>query len=198
MWHRIHIVPRRALCNPSTWKTQHTVQKNMLLQSVGDLRVTEGFCCRTGKPLETAVDQWEPEGNESSFPLLWVGRSSFAKVRASDTLESPANPPGDGMQAARDLQDDEDGAPRGMQQTWAGGTPSMDLRRAESNDHGTPDERSHDSAGLRDEVGGQHDPCGVEDQGGRAGRAVQVHDNQELRISSGSSGTRCPRRGPSS
>ncbi|CAE7197710.1 GIP [Symbiodinium sp. CCMP2592] len=81
MWHRIHVVPRRALCNPSTWKTQHTVQKNILLQSVGDLRVTEGFCCRSGKPLEVAVDQWTHGGGDSSFPLLWVGRSSFAKVK---------------------------------------------------------------------------------------------------------------------
>ncbi|CAE7520200.1 GIP [Symbiodinium microadriaticum] len=37
-WHRIHVVPRRALCNPSTWKTQHTMQKEMLLKSIGDLR----------------------------------------------------------------------------------------------------------------------------------------------------------------
>ena len=43
MWHRIHVVPRRALCNPSTWKTQHTVQRDMLVRSIGDLRITEGF-----------------------------------------------------------------------------------------------------------------------------------------------------------
>ncbi|CAE7197343.1 RE2 [Symbiodinium sp. CCMP2592] len=64
MWYRIHVVPRRALCNPSTWKTQSTVQKSMLLQSIGDIRVTEGFCCRTGKPLEAAVDQWKHDQSD--------------------------------------------------------------------------------------------------------------------------------------
>ena len=48
-WHRIHVTPRRVLCNPSTWKTQATVQRGMLLESIGNLRVTEGFCCRTVK-----------------------------------------------------------------------------------------------------------------------------------------------------
>eukprot|EP00439_Symbiodinium_sp_Y106_P021298 s4955_g2.t1 len=103
-WFRIHVVPRRALCNPSTWKTQYTVQKNMLLQSIGDLCVTEGYCCRSGKPIETVADQWKCEQDENSFPLLWVGRSSFAKVRLSATPHSFSCAPRDGMpQTAGDL-----------------------------------------------------------------------------------------------
>ena len=34
------------------------MQKDMLLQSIGDPNITERFCCRTSKPLETAVDRW--------------------------------------------------------------------------------------------------------------------------------------------
>ncbi|CAE7208983.1 GIP [Symbiodinium natans] len=37
-WFRIHVTPRRALFNPSKWKTNHSVQKDMLLTSLGEYR----------------------------------------------------------------------------------------------------------------------------------------------------------------
>ena len=146
MWHRIHVVPRRALCNPSTWKTNHTVQKDMLLQSIGDLRITEGFCCRSGKPLEAAIDQWNHGQSENSFPLLWVGRSC---------LDSPASlyPPGHGTQATRDLQDEQDPALGGVHPLRTGGPPRVDLRGAEGDHHGAPHERPGPQASQCDEVG---------------------------------------------
>ncbi|CAE7477908.1 unnamed protein product, partial [Symbiodinium microadriaticum] len=43
-WHRIHVTPRRALCNPFTWKTQSTLQKDMLLKSISDVRDMDSSC----------------------------------------------------------------------------------------------------------------------------------------------------------
>ena len=157
-WFRIHVVPRRALCNPSTWKTQYTVQKNMLLQSIGDLRVTEGYCCRSGKPIETVADQWKCEQDENSFPLLWVGRSSFAKVRLSATPHSFSCAPRDGMpQAAGDLDI---------------GAPCVDVRGAEGHDHGAQDDPPRAPAGHRDELGDEPHLGGAQEQGRRARGAV--------------------------
>ena len=178
MWHRIHVVPRRALCNPSLWKTQHTVQKSMLLQTIGDLRISEGFCCRTRKPLETAVDQWKRDHDEMSFPLLWVGRSSFAKVRSRPAPSAPTPPFGNGMSAAGDLEDEQGAAARRMQPAWFGGAPQVDVRGAEGHHHGTPHERPDRPARVRAEVSVGNDIGGAAHQGGRAGSDVHLQDDE--------------------
>ncbi|CAE7261007.1 RE2 [Symbiodinium sp. CCMP2592] len=60
MWVRVHLVPRRAMFNPSTWRTGSTVQRDMLVSSIGDVRVTECVCCKTGGWIESTVDRWLP------------------------------------------------------------------------------------------------------------------------------------------
>ena len=165
-WHRIHVVPRRALCNPSTWKTQHTVQKGMLLQSIGGLRVTEGFCCRTSKPLETAVDHWSDDQVENSFPLLWVGRSSFAKVRPSNPALPPRASTDHGMEAASDLEDVKDGAPRRNESVGLGGPSKLEHRGTQGDHHGAQDEGPVVPAGSDHEVRHQHDVGRAEDKSG--------------------------------
>ena len=95
------MTPRRVLCNPSTWKTRATVQKDMLLEAICDLRVTEGFCCRTGKPLEVAADRWQSGNDEQAFSLVWIGRSTFVKRCDSKPADSPPAKSSNGaMQAA--------------------------------------------------------------------------------------------------
>ena len=48
-WVRVHMVPRRATFNPSTWRTGSTVLRDMLVASIGSTRMTECVCCRSGK-----------------------------------------------------------------------------------------------------------------------------------------------------
>ena len=177
-WHRIHVVPRRALCNPSTWKTQHTMQKEMLLKSIGDLRTTEGFCCRTNKPLEIAVDRWQDDQVENAFPLLWVGRSSFAKVRSEPQDSFASQEPQHGMQTPGHLQDEQDGALVGMQPAGPGGASLMDERGAQGHHHGAQDERPADAAGGHHEVGEQSHARRVEGEGRLPQRDVPGEDHQ--------------------
>ena len=58
-WVRIHVTPRKALFNPATWKTRATIQKEMLVQTAAEIRVTDGVRCTSGRWIETVVDRWE-------------------------------------------------------------------------------------------------------------------------------------------
>ena len=48
-WVRVHIVPRRSMYNPSTWRTGSTVLRDMLVATLGSTRMTECVCCRSGR-----------------------------------------------------------------------------------------------------------------------------------------------------
>ncbi|CAE7294300.1 GIP [Symbiodinium sp. CCMP2592] len=75
-WIRVHVVPRRAMFNPTTWRTTSTIQKDMLIATLGHTRMTESVCCSSGRWLEGTVDHWEScLRDEQTFPLLWVGRT---------------------------------------------------------------------------------------------------------------------------
>ena len=118
-WIRVHVTPRRSMFNPLRWNTSSTVLKEMLLSTLGDLRVTEGVCCSSYRWLETVADQWRDDHTKTSpLPLLWVGRTVFNKRppplpssrRVADGLS--------GMrQGPPDQQDDEAAAPARMPQT---------------------------------------------------------------------------------
>ena len=181
-WYRIHVTPRRALCNPSTWKTQSTLQKDMLLSLIGDLRITEGFCCRSGKPLEVAVDRWRDGKHEPCFPLLWIGRSTFAKIgpSAPRLLPPPSSGHVVGMQAARDQCYDEDPTLKRVQQAGAGCAPDLDGRGAEGRDPGTSHAGRVEAARAPDESSDEFEHAGAEDEGHGDGRRVpgQHHQGQ--------------------
>ncbi|CAE6947744.1 unnamed protein product [Symbiodinium sp. CCMP2592] len=92
MWVRVHMVPRRAMFNPSTWRTGSTVLRDMLVSTIGAVRMTECVCCKTGAWIESTVDQWEHgQVDQTTFPLLWIGRTVFykgmdsAECRAKET-----------------------------------------------------------------------------------------------------------------
>ena len=180
-WHRIHVTPRRALCNPSTWKTQATVQRGMLLESIGNLRVTEGFCCRTGKPLEIAVDRWKDGGAEQAFSLLWIGRSTFAKRCDSNSFSPLASIPSDGaMQTSTNQQDVEDRASFGSKQGGARRAPELDQRGAQGSDSRAQDVAAQHSPGDPDEVHHELDDARAQAEGaGAQGRVPEQRDKRE-------------------
>ena len=87
-WIRVHVTPRKALFNPSTWKTRATIQREMLVQTAVEVRVTDGVCCTSGRWLQTVVDRWQHDKiNEPVFDFFWVGRTWIGKRQA------PSHPP---------------------------------------------------------------------------------------------------------
>ena len=163
------MTPRRVLCNPSTWKTRATVQKDMLLESICDLRVTEGFCCRTGKPLEVAADRWQSGNDEQAFSLLWIGRSTFAKRCDSKPADSPpAKSTNGAMQAASYQSHVEDPAAGGGRPRRPGGPPQVDGGRNQGGNPGAPHERPQRAPISQDEVGHPAEHARAQVEGGRA------------------------------
>ena len=178
-WHRVHVTPRRSLFSPFMWKTHGTVQKDMLLSCIGKFRVTEGFCSRTGKPLESAADVVEQGCEQPSFPLFWFGRTTFAKATSHlDSLLPPRASEGHEQlcMATPGHQQDEQGAvARGSEQMWNSGSPSLDHRGDQSGHTGAPHgERPHD----RDEVYHQPHPRRAESEGQDVGSHVRGQDNE--------------------
>ena len=89
-WIRVHIVPRRALFNPSNWRTSASMQQDMLIATIGPTRVTESVCCATGRWNERVLDHWCPgQFEQPTFPQLWIGRTVFYKTAPSNnSIES--------------------------------------------------------------------------------------------------------------
>ena len=173
-WHRIHVTPRRVPCNPSTWKTQATVQKDMLIRSISDLRVTEGFCCRTGKPLEIAVDRWTDGSSEHAYSLLWIGRSTFAKRSSSNNTFLRERLCHGRMEADPDQPNVQDGAPRGGEPVRTSGAPQLVVRRNQGDNPGAPDERPERAPLRPDEVGHQLEHARAQDEGEGVGSGFSV------------------------
>ena len=119
-WIRIHTTPRKALFNPSTWKTRATVQKEMLVQTSAEVRVTDGVCCTTGRWLETVVDRWQHEQvNEPLFDFFWVGRTWIGKRQAPNSFPRVPCEHGTGaMQAAAHQPYVEDSAAMLVHHSW--------------------------------------------------------------------------------
>ena len=194
VWHRIHVTPRRALCNPRSWKTNSTMQKDMLLKSISDVRVTEGFCCKTEKPLETAVDRWRESGGDHSFSLMWIGRSTFAKLSRSSPLCSspiPSQGHGSGMQQhTGNQQDDENAAVERGQQAGLGRAYEVVSGGDQGGDSGAPHDVRGFQPGAPNEVCHEFEHAGLEGQGDRtwSGVSVQHHKREPPAAHSGSRG----------
>ena len=140
-WVRVHMVPRRALFNPSTWRTGSTVQRDMLTASIGNVRSTEGVCCKSGSWLEDVIDQWEfGQVVQPSHPLLWVGRTVFYKAPApGPDLRAPDH--GHGLRAMPEFLgagESHDEVPAVGRGSASGGNsaPLLDGPRTSSHDQG--------------------------------------------------------------
>ena len=173
-WIRVHVTPRRSMFNPIRWNTSSTVLKEMLLSTLGDLRVTEGVCCSSDRWLEAVADQWRLDQMKTSpMPLLWVGRTVFNK-------RPPPLPSSlcvaDGLSGMREgpphQQDDEAAAPSGVPEVGAHGPQQLVPRGDQSSDHGAPPEVQ---GGRRDRTHEAHVPphdAGTQGQGVRSGRGL--------------------------
>ena len=75
--------------DPARWNTSSSVLKEMLLSTLGDVRVTEAVCCSSERWIETVADRWKDNAAKTSpLPLLWIGRTSFNKRPPAELLSS--------------------------------------------------------------------------------------------------------------
>ena len=65
---RIHVVPRRTLFNPSSWKTDDAQHKQALLRALGMVRSVYGISCKTHRALCVVHGTWQGEADDSMFP----------------------------------------------------------------------------------------------------------------------------------
>ena len=125
---------RKALFNPSTWKTRATINKEMLARTAVEVRVTDGACCTSGRWLETVVDRWQHDHiNEPVFDFFWVGRTWIGKRQAPNI--SPGTPCGHGtgtMQATAHQPHEQDAAAGGSQSFGRDSAPQLGSDRDKS------------------------------------------------------------------
>ena len=79
---RIHITPRKAPFDPRKWQTVHSLQRDLLLHALGDVRETCGIACTSQRSLPTYSDLWRDQ-DRGSYSVLWIGRSIFNRAHAS-------------------------------------------------------------------------------------------------------------------
>ena len=132
--HRIHVTPRRMFFDPRGWNTSKLEQKSALLDALGSMRSSQGFACSTQRAFPEVHDQWKEPGSKSSFPLLWIGRTSFS--RAARQCVTPIQPDLHGLSSE---PPDSSG---GYQEEGAMGTPAP---RASG---GSQSPRTHDPRQL--------------------------------------------------
>ena len=76
---RVHVIPRRSFFNPQHWKTQNSPQKESLLRCLGEVRSVNALSCKSHRELPAVHGTWSRAQDESSFPVLWIGRSVFSR-----------------------------------------------------------------------------------------------------------------------
>ena len=83
---RVHVVPRRGLFDPSSWKTQLVGLKDVLLKRLDGSRRTEAISCLSEG---TAVHVFSDANFEHVKNVLeqpWIGRSRFPKFEGQVSL----------------------------------------------------------------------------------------------------------------
>ena len=76
---RVHVIPRRTFFNPQHWKTSNSVHKEELLQSLGVVRSVNAISCKSHKEFPAVHGFWDGQQDESTFPVLWIGRTVFRR-----------------------------------------------------------------------------------------------------------------------
>ena len=177
-WVRVHVTPRKALFNPSTWKTRASVQKEMLAQTAIDVRVTEGMRCTSGRWLETVVDRWQHDQiNEPVFDFLWIGRTWIGKRQApSLPLCTPRGYGTGAMQAAAHQPHVQDAAAGGGHPLGSDCTSQLGSHGDQGLYHGS--QGSGKAAGSDGTDDHSHVPAGASHEGGRAQDRVRHLDYQ--------------------
>ena len=179
-WIRVHVVPRRALFNPSNRRTSASMQQDMLIAMIGKTRMTESVCCATGRWNEHVLDHWKPgQFEQPTFPHLWIGRTVFYKTAPNhNSLEAPRDNELNAMPSDRPEQDEQDRAPRRSGESGTCGSQVVVQRRAQGDPprvQGGPQGRGRQSG---DERTCSPNHAGVESEGGLHGSAVSDGGNQ--------------------
>ena len=174
-WIRVHIVPRRVMFSPSSWRTSTTVQRDMLVASLGTMRMTESVCCSSGRWVEATVDHWDHTQHlQPTFPLLWVGRTVLYKRQFRSGASPPSSlaSPGDEQSAMRQADAskpyDKDRAAGGDDALRAHCTPELGLGGASGDHQGVQGDTCRSGPIRTDEEDHQDDARRVENEGGRA------------------------------
>ena len=169
-WIRVHMTPRKVLFNPSAWNTRVTLQKEMLPETVGEIRITEGVCCATGRWIEPVVDRWKGGvPDEHSFNFLWAGRTWISK-RYSPRSIVFADQHGAGTMpssAASHQPDVQVGAPQRSGPPRPGGSSHVGGGRDQGGDHGAPQQGQGARPQRADEARDPYDPGRDESEGGQ-------------------------------
>ena len=76
---RVHVIPRRSFFSPAHWRTQNTPHKEKLLSVLGAVRTINAVSCKSHKEFPAVHGLWSEVRDESSFPVLWIGRSIFRR-----------------------------------------------------------------------------------------------------------------------
>ncbi|OLP96499.1 Copia protein [Symbiodinium microadriaticum] len=74
---RVHVIPRRSFFSPAHWRTQNTPHKEKLLSVLGAVRTINAVSCKSHKEFPAVHGLWSQVRDESSFPVLWIGRSDL-------------------------------------------------------------------------------------------------------------------------
>ena len=180
-WVRVHVTPRKALFNPSTWKTRATVQKEMLVQTAGEIRITDGVCCTTGRWLESVVDRWEHDKiYEPAFAFHWVGRTWISKRQSPSLPQHAFDYGARTMQASPHQPHDEDTASRGSRALGRSGPSLLECDRDQGRDHGSARGPEGEGPHRADEENFAHDAVRAAHEGERARhRLQQQHDQRQ-------------------
>ena len=131
---RVHVIPRKALFDPSAWRTTELEHKQALLDSLGSIRSTCAISCKTQRELTALHDLWQGTGDHGMCPTLWIGRTYFARrpMARSAHLGTDQHVPSDSFpkdhpEEHRHLQDHD----------WEGFT--LDYEQSSTDRGGSPD-----------------------------------------------------------
>ena len=96
---RVHVIPRKSFFDPRKCQTQYGLQRDLLLQSLGDLRETWGISCSSQRALSTVCECWRGQESVSTgYPTLWIGRSLFSRATLPERISVGPAPGGHGLQ----------------------------------------------------------------------------------------------------
>ena len=190
-WIRVHLTPRRSLFNPAVWGSSATLQKQMLLSSLGEIRVTEAVCCSSERWLEDVVDTWNQQAaSEPTLPLLWIGRTILNKRSTPSHFPSPPlclhgshamRPP------PADQQDEQDPVGRGGGEVGTCGSQVLVPGGDQGHHHGAPGGAEREGRDHHDEEGESAHPPRAQGEGPVLEHRLpgRDHQGQSLEVGEG-------------
>ena len=175
---RVHVIPRRHFFTPTGWKDGGRL-KNKLLENLGRVRSTTGISCKSHRALVPVHDVWSSH-DEDQYPVLWVGRSLFARrPRPMQSLSASPGHVGPGLDWSDSPTSPSNGEQVDLEMEQAGvgergatsgdrNPPEVDGPRDQERDHGAPSSDLQCGGGHHTQEIGVNDAGRVEDHRRRA------------------------------